>query len=62
MSLYEQRYSYFVGYNERVSRKLIEAETAGYPITLQQARQLVWQDLEELLLQVTLRAGTENFS
>ncbi len=55
----EQQYPYFVGYHERVSRKLIEAETAGHPITLQQARQLIWQDLEELLFQVTLqtRAG-----
>ncbi|HEY7414932.1 MAG TPA: GAF domain-containing protein [Ktedonobacteraceae bacterium] len=62
MPSYAHQYSYFSGYNERVSQKLVEAEAAGRPITLQQARQFVWQDLEELLLQVTLQIGIENLS
>jgi hypothetical protein len=43
---------YFADYNQRVSRKLAEANAMGEQITAQQARKLVWQDLEDVLLQV----------
>jgi hypothetical protein len=45
---------YFTDYNQRVSRKLIEANAAGQQITAQQARDLVWQDLEDILLEVPM--------
>jgi hypothetical protein len=41
---------------------LVEAQAQGQQITLQQARQIVWQDLEEILLQVDLPTGVESFS
>ncbi len=62
MPLYERQYPYFSGYLQRVSRKLLEMQTQGQPITLQQARRLVWQDLEDVLLQAVLPTEIESFS
>lgn len=61
MPPYEQQHPYFAGYHQRVSRKLLEAETTGKPIPLQQARQAVWQDLEEVLLQIVTQTEVESF-
>jgi hypothetical protein len=57
MPSYAQQHPYFAGYHFRVTRKMVEANEQGKPITLQQARQLVWQDLEEILLQVSHTPG-----
>ncbi len=52
MPPHASQYPYFADYNQRVSRKLLEANATGEQITAQQARELVWQDLEDVLLQV----------
>jgi hypothetical protein len=52
MPPYASQRPYFADYNQRVFQKLVEANTAGQQLTMEQARQLVWQDLEDLLLQV----------
>jgi GAF domain-containing protein len=54
MPAYELQAPYFVGYNRRISQKFTEAHSQGAPITLREARQFVWQDLEEELLQTLL--------
>jgi hypothetical protein len=53
---------YFRDFNQRVSRKLSEAAATRHQIALQEARQLVWRDLEEDLLQVFLRIGMADSS
>lgn len=45
---------YFHDFNQRVSRKFAEAIAERHQITLQEARQYTWQDLEDELLQVFL--------
>ncbi|HEY1351131.1 MAG TPA: GAF domain-containing protein [Ktedonobacteraceae bacterium] len=50
---------YFRDVNQRVSRKFAEAIAGRYQITLQEARQRTWQDLEEELLQVFLHMGND---
>ena len=62
MMRYTRQHPYFAGYNRRVSRKVVEANAIGQHITWQQARQLVWQDLEDVLLQVDLQTEVESFS
>lgn len=48
---------YFLDFNQRVSQKFTEAIAAHSYVTLQEARQLVWQDLEGELLQLFLQNG-----
>jgi hypothetical protein len=43
---------YLTEYHHRVSQALIEANIRGKPLAMQQARLLVWQDLEATLLQI----------
>lgn len=62
MPPYERQYPYFAGYHQRVSRKSLEMQAQGQPFTLQQARQLVWQDMEDVLLQLALPTKIESFS
>src|SRR5579859_484484 len=50
MPAYVSQSPYFADYHKRVSQKLLDANTAGEQLTVQMARQLVWQDLEEVLL------------
>jgi hypothetical protein len=57
MPPYAQQHPYFAGYHLRVTRKIAELNAQGNSITLQQARQLVWQDLEEILLRVSYTPG-----
>ncbi|HLI68373.1 MAG TPA: GAF domain-containing protein [Ktedonobacteraceae bacterium] len=52
----EKQAPYFRDFNQRVSQKFAEAVAAHRQITLQEARQLVWQDIEVELLQVFLRS------
>ncbi len=52
MPAYELQAPYFTDYNWRISQKFAEANGRGAPITLREARRLVWQDLEDVLLQV----------
>lgn len=47
---------YFMGYARRVNQKLEEISTQGQPATLQRARDVVAQDLEDVLLQVYLNS------
>src|SRR5436305_6594235 len=54
MPSYACQLPYLSGYNERVLRKMVEANRVGQQLAVQQAHQLVWQDLEEVLLQVQL--------
>lgn len=58
MPAYELQAPYFTGYNRRISQQFADANNRGVPITLRTARQLVWQDLEEVLLQIFLDTGT----
>ncbi len=46
---------YFRNFNQRVSQKFAEAIAEHRQITLQEARQFIWQDLEEELLQAFLQ-------
>jgi hypothetical protein len=48
---YASQHPYFGDYNQRVSRKLVEANARGEQLTVQQARQIVWQNLEDVQLQ-----------
>jgi hypothetical protein len=57
MPSYVQQLPSFLGYNRRIGQKFVEASITGRPVTLQQVRQLVWQEIEEDLLQIALRAG-----
>jgi hypothetical protein len=52
---YELQVPYFLDFNRRVSQKFTEALAQGSHISLQEARLLVWQEIEEELLQVFLR-------
>ena len=56
----ELQVPYFSGYNQRISQKFAEAAERGQRVTLQQVRECVWQDLEEVLFQVFLQ--TEGMS
>lgn len=53
---------YFRDFNQRVSRKFAEAIAERQQITLQEARQRTWQDLEDELLQVFLQMGETDSS
>lgn len=57
MPAYELQAPYFVDYNRRISQKFAEAHSQGISITLREARQFVWQDLEAVLLQTWLETG-----
>lgn len=59
MPPYVQQLPYFHDYKQRVSQKFVEADERGHHINLQQARQLVWQDLEDLLLRVSQHVRME---
>jgi hypothetical protein len=48
----EVQRSYFASFRQRVNRLLRESTTAAHPLTNTQAEQLVWQELEEILLQL----------
>ena len=54
MPPYASQCPYFADYNQRVSQKLVEAKAMGEQLTAPQARLLVWQDLEDILLQMQL--------
>jgi hypothetical protein len=54
---YTRQHPYFAGYHLRVTRKMAEANEQGNSLSLQQARLLVCQDLEEILLQVSYTPG-----
>lgn len=47
---------YFAGYNRRVLQKIADRSAQDERITIQQAREIVLQDLEEILLQVFLQS------
>lgn len=51
---YEVQVPYFQDFNRRVSRKFTDALAESSHISLQEARLLVWQEIEEELLQVFL--------
>ena len=55
MPSYALQLPYFTGYNQRVSQKFAAAAEMGQRVTLQQVREWVWQDLEEVFLQVFLQ-------
>lgn len=58
MPPYAQQLPFFHTFKRRVSLKYAEAAQAEQTVTLQQVHQLVWQDIEEELLQLSLEAGT----
>lgn len=45
--------SYFVGFRHRLVKVMQEALQAGHPLSLQQAEQVVWRQIEETLLQLS---------
>ena len=53
---------YFHDFNQRVSRQFADAIAEHRQITLQEARQLIWQDLEEELLQAFLQTGVADLN
>ncbi len=57
MPSYMQQLPYFQNYNQRVARKFAEAEVRDELVMLPQVRQLVWQDIEDDLLQVLFQTG-----
>ena len=61
MPAYDLQIPYFEGYNWRISQKFAEANSRGMPITLREARRLVWQDLEDVLLQAFLKKEATSF-
>jgi hypothetical protein len=60
MPQYVSQLPYFASYNQRISQKFVEAGIARKQISLQQVRQLVWQDIEDALLQLALQAEITN--
>src|SRR5207249_11383021 len=60
MPPYEQQRPYFAGYHQRVARKLTVTNAREHQITLERARQLVWLELEEVLLQDISQSDREN--
>lgn len=61
MPEYELQVPYFQNFNQRVSRKFTDAFARISHISLQDARQLVWQEIEEELLQVFLQTIERSF-
>lgn len=57
MPRYSLQLPYFSGYSRRVVQKLSELSTLGQRTALQQARDFVAQDLEEVLWRVFLQSG-----
>jgi len=53
MPEFERQVPLFVNFEQRVSQKMTESAQRNDSIPLQQAHQLVWQDIAEELLQVT---------
>jgi hypothetical protein len=45
---------YFVSFRQRVVKVMQDAMHSGHPLLLQQAEQVAWQQLEEILLQLPL--------
>ena len=60
MPPYALQLPYFAGYPRRVVQKLQKASEEGQRAVLQHARDLVAQDLEDVLLRVFLQNGTSN--
>jgi hypothetical protein len=58
MPAYARQVPLFLTYNRRVSLKFAESMRSKNPITLQQVRQQVWQEIEDELLQLPQEAGT----
>jgi hypothetical protein len=58
MPAYARQIPFFQSYNRRVSLKFSEAMRSQNPITLQQVRQQVWQEIEEELLQIPQEVKT----
>lgn len=54
MPSYPRQVSFFASYNQRVSQKFIEAGCRGDTVTLQQIRELVWQEIENDLLKALI--------
>jgi hypothetical protein len=48
---------YFVDFRQRVVKVMQEASLARHPLPLQQAEQIVWQQLEAVLLQLPLSSN-----
>jgi len=60
MPAYTLQRPYFAGFTRRFLRKYAEKSAEdGHPASFAQMRQLVWQDLEEVLLQVSAQAQVE---
>ncbi|HEX7734413.1 MAG TPA: GAF domain-containing protein [Ktedonobacteraceae bacterium] len=57
MPAYEQQLPFFQDYSQRVSRVYADAARTPNPLTLQQARQFIWQEIEEVMIQVFLRTA-----
>lgn len=55
MPNYTLQLPYFAGYNRRVLQKVAEFSARGERVTMQKAREIVLQDLEEVLLRVFLQ-------
>jgi hypothetical protein len=62
MPSYTLQSPYFADYNQRLSQKFAEVAAVGKQASLQQIRQLVWQDFEDVLLQVFLQTGMSSQS
>lgn len=58
----EQQRPYFQDYSRQVSQKFAELTCEQQQITIQQVRQLVWQDIEERLLPAPLHLEESNKS
>jgi hypothetical protein len=50
---------YLSGFRQRLVDTMLQAARKGQPITITQAEQFVWQDIEEKLLQVSYQSEEE---
>ncbi|HEY0755413.1 MAG TPA: GAF domain-containing protein [Ktedonobacteraceae bacterium] len=54
MPQYNEQERYFRDFGKRVSQAFVKAHQVGKEITIHEARQKVWQDIEEQMLHITL--------
>lgn len=58
MPTYTQQLPFFRDYSQRVSRVYADSARTPHPFTLQQARQFIWQEIEEHMIQIFLQTET----
>jgi transcriptional regulator with GAF, ATPase, and Fis domain len=60
MPLYTEQLPYLRNFRRHVSRKVEEASAAGRSLSLYEAQEAAWREIEEQLLELSLRQGEES--